>query len=146
MAAKEHHSTHDIVRSSHRRKSFWQIWVPLIISLLLAIAAAVFIVMLTFQPAQTDFSSHWMSVSVVYLIFPALFIALIFIALLSALIFLFAFIYRKLPGVMDKILTFLNQANDFIQTGSDKIASLVVAVQGVVAGFQTFLKRISLKR
>jgi uncharacterized BrkB/YihY/UPF0761 family membrane protein len=146
MAAKQHYSTHEIVRSSHRRKSFWQIWVPLVISLLLAVAAAVFIVMLTFQPLQTKFSNHWMSVSVVYLIFPALFIAFLFIVILAALVFLLALIYRKLPPVMDKILTFMHQANEFIDIGSDKTASPVIAVQAVLAGFQMLLKRISLKR
>jgi hypothetical protein len=146
MAVQEHYSTQDKVRSSHRKNSFWQIWFPLIISLMLAITAAVFIVMLTFQTARPDFSDHWMSVSLVYLIFPSLFIAFIFIVLLVALIFLVAIIHGKLPPVMDKIITFLNQANGYIKTGTDRIASPVVTAQGVVAGVQVFLKRISLKR
>ncbi len=82
----------------HRRQSTWQIFLPIAISSLLVLAAAVFVVLpVTGVPTGVD-SSQFADASLIWLILPILFLAVLIVLLMIGLIILVAKILQTLPG------------------------------------------------
>src|SRR5512135_3436828 len=79
----------------HKREVFWQITLPLLIGILIILAAVGAIIFSTLQPV-TDVQ-RWADVSLIWLILPSLFFALIFLVLLAGLIFAISFLLRYIP-------------------------------------------------
>ena len=65
--------------ATHRREVFWQITLPLIIGILLMVAAIVAIILSATQPV-TDLE-RWAGVSLIWMILPSLFFALIILVI-----------------------------------------------------------------
>ncbi len=81
--------------AAHRREVFWQITLPLLAGILLILAAVGAIIFSTLQPI-TDVG-RWASVSLMWLILPALFFALLFLAVLGGLVFAVSFLLQRIP-------------------------------------------------
>jgi hypothetical protein len=71
--------------AEHRREVFWQITVPLLVGILLFLAAVAGIIFSATQPASEV--GRWADISLVWLILPALVIALLFFVLLAGLVY-----------------------------------------------------------
>ena len=81
--------------AKHRRDVFWQIIFPLMIGMLLLLAALALIIFSAIQPV-TDVG-RWADVSLMWLIVPSLFFALILLVLLIAFVYLISFLLRLIP-------------------------------------------------
>lgn len=81
--------------AKHRRDVFWQITFPLVIGMLLLLAAVALIIFSAIQPV-TDVG-RWADVSLMWLIVPSLFFALILLVLLIAFVYLISFLLRLIP-------------------------------------------------
>jgi hypothetical protein len=81
--------------AEHRREVFWQITFPLLIGILLLLAAVGVIVYLTVQPV-TDVG-RWADVSLIWLILPSLFLAFLMLAILIGFIVLVSYLLRLIP-------------------------------------------------
>lgn len=81
--------------AEHRREVFWQITFPLLIGILLILAAVGVIVYLTVQPV-TDVG-RWADVSLIWLILPSLFLAFLMLAILIGFIVLVSYLLRLIP-------------------------------------------------
>jgi hypothetical protein len=82
-------------QAAHRRDVIWQITLPLLAGVLLILAAVGAIIFSTLQPV-TDVG-RWASVSLMWLILPALFFSLLFLAVLAGLVYAISFILRLIP-------------------------------------------------
>jgi len=80
--------------AEHRREVFWQITFPLMIGMLLVLAA-VAIILSAIQPV-TDVG-RWADVSLMWLILPSLFFALILLVLLVGFVYLISYLLRLIP-------------------------------------------------
>jgi uncharacterized membrane protein len=81
--------------AEHRREVFWQITFPLVIGMLLLLAAVAVIILSATQPV-TDVG-RWADVSLMWLILPSLFFALILLVLLIGIVYLISYLLRLIP-------------------------------------------------
>src|SRR5512143_3088678 len=81
--------------AEHRREVFWQITIPLVSGSLLILAAIVAIIFFATQPAPE--LDRWASVSLMWLIFPSLFIVLIMLVVLISIVFAVTVVLQKTP-------------------------------------------------
>jgi hypothetical protein len=81
--------------AEHRREAFWQITFPLVIGILLLLAAVAVIILSATQPV-TDVG-RWADVSLMWLILPSLFFALILLVLLIGFVYLISYLLRLIP-------------------------------------------------
>jgi hypothetical protein len=91
----------------HKREVFWQITLPLLVGILLILAAVGAIIFFTIQPV-TDVE-RWADVSLIWLIPPMLILAFIFLVLLAGLIFAVSFLLRMIPHYAWLIQRYLEQ-------------------------------------
>ena len=81
--------------AEHKRETFWQITLPLVIGVLIILAVVGAIIFSVTQPV-TDVG-RWADVSLIWLIIPSLFFALLFLILLVGLIYAISFLLRLIP-------------------------------------------------
>jgi len=94
--------------SEHKREVFWQITLPLVIGILVILAAVGAIIFSITQPV-TDVG-RWADVSLMWLILPSLFFALLFLILLAGLIYAISFLLRLVPRYALIIQLYFEQA------------------------------------
>ena len=128
---------------NHRKQTFWQIWVPLclfiLVILFLAVQAAI--------SAGTTASStvtNWSHLSLIYMITPALIAMFVALAVLALVIYGLARLLDILPVYSRMVQGFFHQMAVFIRMGSDKTAQPVLAIKTWWAGFEAALKHIGL--
>lgn len=80
---------------AHKREVFWQITLPLLIGILLMIAAMIAIILSATQPV-TDVS-RWADVSLMWMILPSLFFALILLAITVGLVIAISQLLKVVP-------------------------------------------------
>jgi hypothetical protein len=105
---KRNPKTHAI----HKREVFWQITMPLLVGILLILAAVGAIVFSTLQPITEV--GRWASVSLMWLILPALIFALLFLALVAGLIYAVSFLLGVIPHYTLMIQLYIEQARSKI--------------------------------
>ena len=93
--------------AEHRREVFWQITFPLLLGILLILAAVGVIVYLTVQPV-TDVG-RWADVSLIWLILPSLFLALILLVILIGFIVLVSYLLRLIPPYALMVQLYIEQ-------------------------------------
>jgi uncharacterized protein involved in cysteine biosynthesis len=81
--------------AEHKREVFWQITLPLLIGILLMLAAVVAIILSATQ-SVTDLG-RWADVSLMWLILPSLFFALILLISLIGFVYLISYLLRLIP-------------------------------------------------
>jgi len=127
----------------HRKQAFWQIWVPLCLSILVIL----FLAVLAAVSAETSASStvtNWSHLSLIYMITPALIPGFVVLAVLGLVIYGLARLLDILPVYSRMVQGFFRQMAVFIRMWSDKTAQPVLAIKSWWAGFEAALKHISL--
>ena len=128
-------------KKTHTKKKFWQIWTPFIISCLAIVTVAVFIVILTFSPANTDFHTKWSGISIVFMSLPALFFALLILVVVIGVIYLVARITNLVPGYTELILYYLRRANLLVLLASNKISTPFIFLKSKSAGLKILFRK-----
>jgi uncharacterized protein involved in cysteine biosynthesis len=90
-----HHERNPKTHAEHKREVFWQITLPLLIGILLMLAAVAAIILSATQPV-TDLG-RWSDVSLMWLILPSLFFALILLIILIGFVYLISYLLRLIP-------------------------------------------------
>ena len=126
-------------RAEHKREVFWQITVPLVVGILIILAAVGAIVFFTVQPV-TDVG-RWASVSLMWLILPALFFAFLILALLAGLIFAISYLIRKLPHVTLVIQLYFEQARSKVSQVLDMTTSPIIRINSLWAAIRYATER-----
>jgi hypothetical protein len=98
--------------TEHRREVFWQITLPLVIGILLVLAAVAAIIVSTVQPVSDV--GRWADVSLMWLILPSLFLAFILLVILIGLIVLASYLLRMIPPYALVVQLYIEQAKDKI--------------------------------
>ena len=134
-----------ISKSNHKRQSFWQIWFPLAVTILVFILIAVLIILATsHQGSMHDFSVKWSSISLIYMIIPALLVCFVFLAILVAIIYGISQLIIYVPQWAAVALYYLNIAAETIRNFSDKSVIPIFKAHQFFASFKTFRKRLGL--
>jgi hypothetical protein len=123
----------------HRKQTFWQIWVPLCLSILVVLFLAVLAAVSAENPAVTEISQ----LSTVYLVTPVLIIGFVVFVLLGAVIYGLSKLLNILPVYTRMVQGFFLQMAGFVRMWSDKSVQPVLAIRTWWAGFEAARKHIS---
>ncbi len=123
----------------HRKQTFWQIWVPLYLSILVVLFLAVLAAVSAGNPAVTEISQ----LSTVYLVTPVLIIGFVVFVLLGAVIYGLSKLLNILPVYTRMVQGFFRQMAVFVRMWSDKSVQPVLAIRTWWAGFEAARKHIS---
>jgi hypothetical protein len=126
----------------HRKQTFWQIWVPLVLSIL----AVLFLAVLTSVSAGTNAVTEISQLSTVYLGAPFLLIGFMVLVIMGAAVYGLAKLLDILPVYTRMTQGFFRQMAVFIRMWSDKIVSPVLAIKTWWTGFETALRFLKLKK
>ena len=130
-------------QSTHQAQTFWQVWVPLILGILIVIFMAVLTAMT--GTANGEEGGRLAGVSLIILLTPTLFFCLIILSLLCLVIYGIFRLTSIVPFYSFKLLTYVVLASDFIRLWSDRIAQPVLIIREGLASFYRFLDVLSLK-
>jgi len=123
----------------HRKQTFWQIWVPLCLSIL----AVLFLAVLASVSAGTTAVTEFSQLSTVYLVAPVLIIGFVVLVLVGLVIYGLARLLDILPVYTRMTQGFFRQVAVFVRIWSDKIARPVLSTKTWWAGLEAALKHLS---
>jgi len=122
----------------HQKQRFWQIYLPLFITLALFIGVIILAVLTTTNGDPDGINKKWASITLILLISV---ISLFAIALAVGL-FYFSIGMGKgihgLPAVANQVLKFMRLVNHKVQIGADAVVSPIIRMHGTAKGFGTF--------
>ena len=114
--------------AEHKREVFWQITLPLLIGVLLILAAIAAIIFSSIQPV-TDLQ-RWADVSLIWLILPSLVISLLGLIVLVGLVFAVTFLLHRIPSIARTIQLYFELAREKINQLSNKLTDPFVRLNG----------------
>ena len=128
----------------HYRQAAWQIWIPLGLGIALFVAlCAVCAFFVISPPYKSTLTDTLAPVAAIWLIIPNCFVSLIPIAILFGLVFLNSKMLAGLPKLGSRIQKLINQVSQSVQSLTDKLATPVIRVGSLKAGWEKFLDIIS---
>jgi hypothetical protein len=122
----------------HRQQSLWQIWVPLLVLVLVGLAAGI-LVIISSGGGGTNVR-HLADVSTIMIIMPILGIAIGALAVLAGMIFVVSWALMKLPGVGEKAQAISTQVNRVLTAVSNGSVKPVLSIRGGAAGLGKFFE------
>ena len=127
-------------QAQHRREVFWQITLPLLIGVLLALAAVVGIIL---SASQTSVGvERWADVSLMWMILPSLFFALIFLAILIGIVYGITFLIRQVPYYAFTIQHYFELAKLKISQLSNMSVEPILKMSSMKAAMHYATKRV----
>ena len=130
-------------RKNHKKQATWQIWVPLIVAVLVAIFLAVMIIIFTARDINGEFNTKWAGISIIYLSIPAIVLALLLLAFLGLLIYLIYRLYKIIPDYSQKVLEILTKIRFGVDQASEKISKPVIFIKSKWSGLTKPFKKNS---
>ena len=124
-----------LAQQSHKKDSFWQITFPLIIGSLLILSIAVWTVAAVAAGGQV---SQAADAALIFLIIPALMIALIFLAIFSGLVYVVIWLNKNIPIYTYRLQKTFARVGGQVQTVADKAASPLIKAQTLSAALRAF--------
>lgn len=94
-----------ITYAKHRREVFWQITIPLILGAIVLIGLAVWLSLVSF--GDQVLAGKWASVSLIWLIIPAMVVTLVIAVILAGLVYLVMKIIQAFPAITFKVEEFM---------------------------------------
>ena len=121
---------------AHRQDFRWQILAPMIIVLLLIIAASVAV---TASPIAS--ASLWADVSTIWLLIPLLVFAFISLIILSGMIYGMAKLLKITPTYTQKLYALICLATEKIEDIADATAKPIFFVEGISASIKSLFQQ-----
>jgi len=119
------------ISKDRKKQLIWMIWFPLIISILVMLAAAVLVCL---PELNTGIDTESLgSLSFIWVSAPAIPILLVLVALAGAMVYLLAKFLAILPGFFHKVQFYFNFGARKTREYSDKIASPIISAKSYQA-------------
>jgi hypothetical protein len=124
----------EFLAARHRKQVGYQIWLPLIIGILIALSLAALAIVGTVQGSSEV--NRLGNISAVFLLIPNLIANLITLTILIVSIFIVRMLYRKMRGWLARIMGILEIIRTYTRTIADKIVAPLISVKsaGAVPG------------
>jgi len=123
----------------HRKELMTQIILPIVLTVILIIAAIVLVNIATFRDGGDV--ARWAAVSTIWIVIPLMIGMLIFLALLVGLIYLLARLLNVTPTYTGRVQDYVRKAAVYIKQGADAVVKPVIGLEGFVASIKKFLGR-----
>jgi type II secretory pathway component PulL len=120
---------------SHLRQRFWQILLPIILVVLLAIVAAVFSTL-----SDTEHIECWAEISTIWLVAPLMFSALLCMAMLGGMIYAVARLTQITPRYTLRAQNFALRLTAGVKRGADAAVKPVVWLEQARAALKSLFK------
>ncbi len=120
--------------AQHEREAFWQITLPMVVGILLGLAALGAIILSATQPVTE--LRRWADTSLVWMILPSLFIAFVLLAILVGLVYVLHRILRAVPGIACRIQQFLDRGGGQVARLADLMTEPILRGQAFWAAAQ----------
>jgi hypothetical protein len=129
-----------IVHAEHRRETFRQIYLPLIIGIAVVLAViATIIILRTYSLINLN---RWASVSIIWIIIPSMIIALILLVVTLGLLFGITRLLGILPGNFKIVQSYFTQATGVVSHITDEAVEPVIRLRSAWAVTRRKGKRI----
>ena len=126
----------------HRRQTFWQVLLPVLLSVLLVLAGLVLLILLANGGDPAGKLSVWADTSLIWVLLPMLGLGLMVILILGAVIYLLARLLKILPAYTTIVQHYFKVAENWVKALADKVTHPVVKVRGYQAGAGHLLKSL----
>lgn len=123
-----------LTQAAHRRQTWLQIGLPLLLGLLAVLALAIWTVLVASGGGNV---SQAADTSLIFLLIPMLVMALIFLAVLAGLIYVVALIIKALPPKFYVLQGFFLNIQKTVQNVSDKLAEPTLRAKSAGAAWQS---------
>jgi hypothetical protein len=124
---------------NHRRQVWIQIYVPILFTVVIGAALAIFIGITTF--GDGDNSQRWAAISTIWLVIPVLIFGLLFGVVLTMAIYLMARLLNIIPPYSGKAQYYVIRTTQKTRTFSDLAVKPVLFLEGILASIQAFFGR-----
>jgi hypothetical protein len=128
-------------RAAHKKQTFWQIWFPLILALLIVTSLCVFTVLLTTRDASGSFNEKWAGISIVFLSIPTLIAGLFGAAILAGLIYLAAKLLYYTPIGAAKLLEFITAVRVTTRSWQDAALNPLIGIKSRWSGLTALFRK-----
>jgi len=120
----------------HRKQLMWQIILPIVLTVILIIAAIVLINIATFRDGGDV--ARWAAVSTIWIVIPIMIGMLIFTVVLGGLIYLLARLLNITPTYTGMAQDYVRKAAVYIKKGADAVVRPIFGLEGIKASINAF--------
>jgi uncharacterized membrane protein YbhN (UPF0104 family) len=113
----------------HQRQSFWQIIAPVGFATLLILVILVLVILRAVGTDAGGQVSQWADTSLIWLILPALLLALLLTLILVGMIYLLAQLLKIIPGFTYNAQYYVGLASGYVESFADKLVAPIIAVK-----------------
>jgi len=124
----------------HRREVVWQIILPMVVTVILCIAAVVLVNVATFR--DNGDVARWAAVSTMWIVIPIMIGMVIFLVLLGGLIYLMAQLLNIAPTYTGEAQYYVNIGVGYIKRATEAMVKPVIGLNGILAGITAFFEKI----
>jgi len=118
----------------------WQIILPMVLTVILCIAAVVLINIATFR--DNGDVARWAAVSTIWIVIPIMIGTLIFLVLLGGLIYLMARLLNIAPTYTGEAQHYVNIGVGYIKRATEAMVKPVIGLNGILAGITAFFEKL----
>jgi len=133
-----HPERNPLTHEKHRKESFWQITIPLIVGLAFIAGLVVLTIVTAVQGGNV---SHAADTSLIFLIIPTMIMAIIPLALIAALAYGIIWLNKNLPPYFKQAQDFMVQVRDGLRSGADKATEPVIKIKSKLASWEAFKRK-----
>jgi hypothetical protein len=127
-------------RRKHHQQSFWQIWVPLGLGILIMLAFLGLAILSAVQGSSE--LNRWTNVSLMFLILPAVLAGLIFLTLFVGCIYLLGRLLKFLPPYTQLGQAYAFTISKLVRVWADRFLSPFIAFRSYWAGLRVLWRRL----
>jgi len=138
MNAKPPPPLHESYRI-HRRQLFWQIILPIVLTVLLCLVLIVFINIAAFRDGGD--TERWAAVSAIWIVIPIIIGLVIVLALLIGLVYLMAKLLHIMPAYTGLAQGYVRKAAIYIKRGADAVVKPIFLIDGIGASIRALFGR-----
>lgn len=129
-----------VTMSVHRKQSFWQITLPLLVGVILVLIAGAGVVWAAVNDSGDV--SGWSDVSVMWLIAPMLLLTIIMIAMTAAMVYVFGRLLPVLPRYTHLLLGYLVLVSRRVEGISDAAVEPFLRAHSLSASARAFRREV----
>ncbi|QRN83054.1 hypothetical protein JR338_11690 [Chloroflexota bacterium] len=126
----------------HKRQSFWQILLPILLSILVVLAGLAFLIVIANGGDPIGKLSTWADTSLIWLLLPMMALGLAAVLLLGAMIYGLARLLKVLPTYTAMVQHYFSLAARWVKAMVEKLLNPGMKLRGYQAGIEHFFKSI----
>lgn len=130
----------DAPAEQHRRQMLWQVWVPLIATLVIVLAVVILAVIGTVQGSPQV--NRWGNISAVIIILPVMLCGVTFLLLFGGGVYGLSRLLRKMPDWMLRLQLFMLHLSLSVRRAADAATQPVIKVNTFSARVNTLWNRL----